>query len=139
MHRIVQLMAERNQYLVRYFNLNERELKLYRASNFDSLDAFYETRQAILEVVGALDAKIEEELMALTVEDVDNNQQDMAKLLSEKDSIVEKVLDQDLQVISLIETEKGKILREIHDSKTNRKAVGAYKSGKVKRSYEQEA
>lgn len=139
MPRLIELMKERNYYLIKYFNLNEREMHLFRGGNFDSLDPFYETRQAILDIVEVLDEKVDEELMALKVEDVEGLQDDMADLLSEKDSIVEKVLDQDLQLISLIETEKGKILREVLDAKSNKKAVGAYKSGNVKRSFQQEA
>lgn len=139
MPRIIELMTERNHYLVRYYNLNEREMYHYREGNFDSLDAFYETREAILDIVAVLDEKIDEELMALEVEVVEAQQDKIADLLSEKDSIVEKVLDQDLQLISLIETEKGKILKEFLETKNNKKAVGAYKSGSVKRNFQQEA
>jgi hypothetical protein len=139
MPRLLQLMTERNNYLVRYYNLNEREMRLYRVANFDSLDAFYETREAILDVVSALDEKIDDELMTATVEEVGNHQGEIAELLSEKDAIVGKVLDQDLQILSLIETEKNKVLKEYMETKSNKKAVGAYKSGGVKRTFEQEA
>lgn len=139
MQRLTMLMTERNNYLVKYFNLNEREMSLYRQANFDSLDAFYETRQAILEVVAELDRKIDEDLMALTTQEVESQQEDMALLLSEKDSIIEKILDQDLELLSMIEKEKGRVLREFMEASLSKKAVGKYKSGTVKHNFEQEA
>lgn len=139
MNRITMLMGERNKYLVKYYNLNEREMSLFRIANFDSLDAFYDTRQAILEVVAELDKKIDEELMEMTAADVETHEDSMAELLSSKDSIIEKILDQDLELLSIVEKEKSRVLQEYIDTSVSKKAVGKYKSGTVKRSYEQEA
>lgn len=139
MNRMTSLMNERNKYLVKYYNLNEREMALFAQNNYDSLDAFYETRQAILDVVAELDKKIDESLMSLTVKEVDAQEAEIAELLSSKDSIIERILDQDLQLLSLIEKEKNRVMKEYMDTSLNKKAVGKYHSGKVKRSFEQEA
>lgn len=139
MNRMTTLMNERNKYLVKYYNLNEREMALFAQKNFDSLDAFYETRQAILDVVAELDKKIDESLMSLTVKEVEAKEDDIAELLSSKDSIIERILDQDLQLLSLIEKEKSRVMKEYMDTNLNKKAVGKYHSGAVKRTFEQEA
>ncbi|MEC9281915.1 MAG: hypothetical protein VX642_04335 [Bdellovibrionota bacterium] len=139
MNRMTNLMNERNKYLVKYYNLNEREMVLFAQNNYESLDAFYETRQAILEVVAELDKKIDESLMTLTVKEVEAQEDDIAELLSSKDSIIEKILDQDLQLLSLIEKEKNRVMKEYMDTSLSKKAVGKYHSGAVKRTFEQEA
>lgn len=128
MERLLTLMIERNKYLEKYYNLNEREIRLFKLANFQSLDAFYDTRQAILEVISALDSKIDEELKSSKIEDVDQYQNEIAELLTLKDEIIERILDQDLQIISLVENEKSKVLNDLNETRKNRKVMNAYGS-----------
>ncbi|MFK8138284.1 MAG: flagellar protein FliT [Bdellovibrionales bacterium] len=139
MERLVEFMNERNNYLDRYFKLNAREIELFAENNFDSIDAFYETRSAILEVIHALDERIDIEIKQTEVAAIQALENQVAEILTYKDEVIEKILDQDLEILSLIETEKNSVMQELMSSKKNKKAVGAYKSGKRKVSFQQEA
>jgi hypothetical protein len=128
MTRVITLLNEKNHYLEKFYSLNEAELKNFLQSNFDGLEVFYNSREKILEIIKYIDSQIESERMK------DNNQavaekykMEIKQALSAKDQYVERILEQDLQILSCIEAAKNEIIKELKSVKHGRKAMKGYK------------
>jgi hypothetical protein len=131
MERIITLLREKNHYLAKFHEINEKELLRFDSGNFDNVEPFYMTRDKILDLIRVIDDLIQEENAkhennpSCTPEQRD----EMEYLLHEKDDYVKKILDQDLEVISTVEKEKSNIIRELQAVNKGRKAIGGYHSG----------
>lgn len=130
MHRIIELLQEKNNYLEKFYSLNEDELLNFNEGNFDNLDHFYQTREGILRTVNYIDVEIEKCEIHPALEFSMETREAVREALAVKDEYVSRILAQDLEVISCIERAKSAIIRELQDVRKNRKAVSGYKSSR---------
>lgn len=130
MSEIVQLLEEKNQHLERFFNLNADEIVNMDESNFENLDNFYGSRDCILNMINHVDKRIEDINRGLLTPDelTQNEKKSVLKELDRKNDLVQQILAQDLQILSLIESEKSEIIRELKKTSTIKKAFSSYKS-----------
>lgn len=140
MTRIVTLLNEKNHYLEKFYSLNESELKNFLSGNFDGIEAFYETREKILEIIKYIDGQLEEAQNksapeAATVE----TRRQIREALTIKDEYVGRIIEQDLQVLSCIESAKNEIIRELQDLKKGKKALSGYKAPTFSKRIDEEA
>ncbi|GIL16780.1 MAG: hypothetical protein BroJett040_05310 [Oligoflexia bacterium] len=128
MLRIINLLNQKNHYLEKFYTLNETELLNFSKANFDNLENFYQTREKLLEIIRYLDSEIDacqsEAAVAVTAE----LRRDMKEALAIKDEYVNRILAQDLEVLSCIEVEKSNIIKELQEIRNNKKAISSYKS-----------
>lgn len=137
--KLIDLLDEKNQYLQKFFELNESELLNFADGYFDNVEPFYQAREKILDIVRCIDALVDDEVAILREGDVSSPLRDELKeLMSEKNRLAKQILAQDLQVLAAIETEKSNIIRELKSTGQNRKAVAAYKSGPAAPQYDEE-
>ncbi|MGE4131753.1 MAG: hypothetical protein AB7F86_08940 [Bdellovibrionales bacterium] len=131
METILNLLKDKNYHLQKFHDLNESELLNFAESNFDNLEVFYESRETILDLVRCIDRLIEAAIQAQgdSIPVRDEDKKEMARCIDAKNELVTKILEQDLQVLSVIEQAKSSIIRELRQVQSARKAVGAYKSG----------
>jgi hypothetical protein len=141
MDKVISLLNEKNHYLEKFLELNERELSNFTSGNFDGLESFYHTRDRILDLIRCIDELIEEESTkpqaAVPVVTTESKTQ-ISALLREKDNLVTEILSQDLQILSRIETEKSSIIKELQTVKKARKVFRAYHSGESRHSLDEE-
>jgi hypothetical protein len=127
MERTIRLLREKNHYLEQFFVLNQRELARFEAGDFNGIESFYRQRGEILDILRSLDEML----------DVENHgsvgracgAEDRASIegaLDAKKSWVAEILAQDLRLLSRIDDEKSKIIRELQATGKARKAIGAY-------------
>lgn len=136
MTRIVQLLTQKNHYLEKFYALNEEELANFQIGNFDSIDAFYQTREKILETIRYIDIQIVEVQQEFPVEGSSSTnfqvepqvRKEVKEHLAIKDEYVNRILAQDLEILECIEQAKSEIIRELMDLKKNRRALSGYKS-----------
>ena len=130
MENIISLLHDKNYHLQRFHDLNEIELMNFVEGNFDNLEGFYNTREAILDLIRCIDRVIEQShLMMEEPLKISNEERGkVAKALTDKNDLVTRILAQDLQILSVMESAKSHIIKELAQSKTSRKALGAYKS-----------
>jgi hypothetical protein len=127
MARIINLLNQKNHYLEKFYSLNETEILNLNEAKFQNLDPFYQNRESILEVIQYIDSQIseiDEHEEALSVEE----RREVTELLAIKEEYVNRILAQDLEILSCIESAKSSIIRELQDLRKARKAVGSYKS-----------
>lgn len=131
MQRIIKLLKEKNNYLERFYEINESEMTNFANRNFDGLESFYQTRDTLLEMIRDIDGRIDTENRGPN-EQHDFNQKNKTEielLLKEKSQWVKAILAQDLHILSSVEKEKSSIITELRNTKRAKKVVGAYHSG----------
>jgi hypothetical protein len=136
MHRIINLLDQKNHYLEKFYSLNEEELLNFAKNNFDHLESFYRTREDILNTIRYIDDQIDKtETDVLSAEE----KRLVNEALAIKDEYVARILAQDLEILSCIESAKSSIIRELQEIKRTKKAVGSYKSKNVVSRLDEEA
>ncbi len=130
MMRIITLLNQKNHYLEKFYSVNEKELLNFSKGNFDGIEAFYQMRDKILDLIKYLDKEIEaaQENMATPVSSDVRLQ--VKEVLAIKDEYVSRILAQDLEVLTCIEMAKSNIIRELQDLRKTKSAMGRYKSGR---------
>lgn len=142
MTRIIALLNEKNHYLEKFYSLNEKELVHFLQGNFDGIETFYASREKILEIIKYVDAQIDvthnREPEAADFATTDQKRE-IRTALTIKDEYVARILEQDIQVLSCIESAKNSIIRELQDLKKGKKAVGGYRAPTFNKRLDEEA
>jgi hypothetical protein len=127
MDRVIKLLQEKNDYLVKFHAINEHELLSLAEGDFENVAAFYQTREKILELMRCIDGYIENVNESIVSASVTSEQRsEIEKILKQRDDMVADILAQDLRILEFIDKEKSKIIRELTTTRQARKAVGAY-------------
>lgn len=137
----MELLTEKNNCLEKFYRLNEAELMNFTAGNFDSLEEFYETREGILEIIKRIDMLLDEDNQApVNIDAVsDAFKKTVINAFRYKNDLVSRILAQDLEILSALETAKSDIIRELSQVKTSKKVIGSYKSGSPTSRLDEEA
>lgn len=128
MERLVSLMTEKNHYLEKFYSLNETELEKFRLGNFETLDYFYQSRERILEIIKYIDGQFaESQETHADVQMPEHIKKQCREAMLIKDQYVQKIIEQDLEVLSCIEEARNIIIKELQDLKRAKKAVSGYR------------
>lgn len=131
MEMIIKLMSERNQHLLKFKEINEKELVNFSEGNFENLEIFYQSRETILELVRSIDGMINSEAGKCDPRDPnisDDYRRAVIQSMDMKTQIVTEILSQDLQILSAIEREKSVIIKDLRQVQTTKKAFNSYQS-----------
>lgn len=127
--RIITLLNQKNHYLEKFYTLNETEIINFSKGNFNNLDSFYHMRDKILEIIKYLDGEMEiaqNKMSGTATTDIKNQ---VKEALAIKDEYVNRILAQDLEILTCIESAKSNIIRELQDLRKTKTVMGHYKSG----------
>lgn len=141
MKSIAELLDEKNQYLEKFYRLNEAEIEKFTSGEFNNLESFYGSREGILALIKKVDEMIEDSSEAANINEsvTDDVKKIIFNCLKHKNKLVEKILEQDLRILSAIENEKSNIIKELSQVRTTKKALSSYKSGGPKSRLDEEA
>lgn len=140
MDEIMNLLSEKNQCLEKFYVLNESQLQSIVSGNFESLDRFYQAREGLLDIIEKVDELVEKRASEIQPGSTQVEQRvEMETILATKNDWVAKILSQDLEILSAIDTAKSNIIKELGQVRSAKKAVGAYKSGSKTNSLDEEA
>ena len=140
MQEVLNLLEEKNVCLKRFIDINNKQMAFIEEGNFDDLDNFYAARENILEIIQRVDEMIEvASLNFIEEENTEDVKNSIRKNISEKGDLVNRILAQDLEILSRIDAAKSEIIKELAGVQASRKAIGAYKSGNVDRKLDEEA
>ena len=131
MDSIINLLKDKNYHLQKFYQLNESELINFTDGNFDNLEVFYQSRETILDLVRCIDRLIEAaaESNSDNCQPTDEHKAEILRIMNQKNDLVTRILAQDLQILSVIETAKSNIIKELRGVQSAKRAVGAYKTG----------
>lgn len=141
MDTIINLLKDKNYHLGKFLELNESELLNFTEGNFENLEVFYQSRGTILDLVGCIDRLIEAAANTQEAGAVvsDQNKKEMVLAMNAKNDMVQRILAQDLQILSVIEQAKSQIIRELRTVQAGKKAIGHYKHGAAINKLDEEA
>lgn len=140
MEEVIKLLTEKNICLNRFVDLNTKEIDFIVAGNFDNLERFYAAREGLLEIIQRVDEMIGIASLGFDEGDTDAEAaMQVKKCMQQKDQIVKRILAQDIQILSKIDSAKSEIIKELSETKTIRKAIGSYKSGQNNQKLDEEA
>lgn len=128
MERVIALLREKNDYLEKFYAINEHELINFAAGDFENVEIFYQTRDKFLELIHCVDQLLEDERNRMFINDTDENRHEVSRLFAEKDRLANAILAQDVEILAHIDREKTKIIKELRGTQQARRAVGAYAS-----------
>lgn len=137
MNRLITLFYEKNHYLEKFYSCGENELQNFLHGEFGNLDAFYETRERILEMIRYVDAQIEKSFERVELNDFEKKE--LKKALGIKDEYVQRIMDQDLSILSCIEQMKSSLIVELQNLKKGKKVVSHYKMPSFAKNLDEEA
>ena len=129
MDRILKKLDEKNDLLEKFYRINESELFNFKEGRFQQLAQFYESREGILKIIGKLDAMLESDLQWEGEDLSDGHTKQLIETLDYKEDLVRRILGQDLEILSLVETEKSNIIKNLRSVRETRNVITKYNGG----------
>ena len=129
MESVIRLLEQKNHYLEKFYSLNEDELINFSQGVFDTIEDFYKMRDHILKMIKYLDSEVETLQAKGDVKITPEGQRAVRTCLAIKDEYVNRILAQDLEILSCIESAKSDIIRELQEIRKAKSVMGKYKSG----------
>lgn len=127
MKRLLELMDQKNHYLEKFYTINETHLDHFIQNRFEQINDFYNARENILEILKYIDQEIRILSHATTEESILDVQK-LKEALNVKDTFVQKIIEQDIDILACIESAKNSIITELRDVRTGKKVISAYKA-----------
>ncbi len=134
MTAMYKLLEDKNYWYRKYLNCTEAFLTALRHAPeiaVDELELFYGNRESLLKILDGLDVKIQEQLSELERMGTQLNSEQSTKiqyLLREKDSIVEKIVLIDKEIMEEIDLLRVKSEAKLKHLSKGKKALAKYKS-----------
>lgn len=125
---VITLLKEKNAYLETFLEVSDKERKSFKARNFENLEALYAIREDILENIRSIDRRIEKYSRDMQPDNLqDGDKQIIKTLLSQKQSLVNGIMAQDLVMLSCVENEKNAMIKKMTNIKDGRRLLKAYR------------
>ena len=129
MKNIIDLLKQKNSLLENFLTLNENQLADLHEGIFDHLDQFYHSRDSLLDMIKILDSEVDYFASSPDTPEFSQEMKTTAhKELVKKDDLVKVIVAQDLQIISLIESKKSEIIKELQTVKEKKRVYTGYKT-----------
>lgn len=132
--KTIQLLNEKNHFLEKFYSLNEKQLVQLSASQFENVEYFYNQREDILKIIKYIDAELtraNDNETAMNMKVSGEDQAAVKECLRIKDIFVNRIIEQDVQIICLIEKLKNNIISELKTVRGARRAMTGYKSNNL--------
>lgn len=126
MKRLLDLMDQKNHFLEKFYTVNETHLERFLKNRFEQINEFYDARENILEILKYIDQEIQVVSNATTEESILGVQK-LKRCLALKDTFVQKILEQDIDILACIEAAKNSIINELREVRNGKKVISAYK------------
>jgi hypothetical protein len=139
MLKTIQLMEDKNAYLIKFMALNKAKLDKLAKNDFTELELFRDNRENILNIIKHIDGLIETRFKGIDVTMISTDtKKHIHKLLIEKDDYVRAILAQDLEIMQIIDHAKSQIITELQQVRKGRKTISSYKSYNKKETFNEE-
>lgn len=125
---IIQLLEEKNNLLRMFLEVSENERKSFKARNFENLESLYTHREELLGNIQSIDTRMDQYSENEDAQNVSHeNKVILKKLLQQKQTLVNEILEQDLIILSCVENEKSSLIKKITSVRSGRRLVKAYR------------
>ena len=135
MNQLCKLLEDKNYWYKKYLACTEAFVTALRHAPdvaLDEIELFYGNRESLLKILANLDGKIQEIVGVIEKNGQEPNSDQSTKIkfqLREKDSIIEKIVQLDKEMMLEIETLRVKSEEKLKLLAKGKKALANYKSG----------
>lgn len=135
MNQLCKLLEDKNYWYKKYLACTEAFVTALRHAPdvaLDEIELFYGNRESLLKILANLDGKIQEIVGEIEKSGREPNSDQFTKIkfqLREKDSIIEKIVQLDKEMMLEIETLRVKSEEKLKLLAKGKKALANYKSG----------
>lgn len=116
MDKVLILLIERNKYIQKLYEVNHKEINRIMANCFDHVEEFYKIRGHLLDIIQNLEEMLDEALKTTHLPATKRIRNKIQNILEEKDKTVKKILQQDLEILSIIEQRKTQMIQKLQVS-----------------------
>lgn len=128
MDEILSYLRLKNRYYGKFLALSERFLKLEEDRRWGELEYLTDNRERILNILRYFDCKIatlfQNPLVARA--DLSRYRGEVRELLDERERIARRIVERDLELISLIDEMKSETIAELKKSVETRQQLGSF-------------
>ena len=128
MKELIELLERKNLCFRSFHKLCSDYVEEISQGDTSSLEDFQRKRQSLINVLEQLEKGVAQWLDSFDGAAEDRMKEQIARLMSEKDSIVRSILDLDLVILGHIDRVKDETIRKLQSVQSGRKTIGAYKS-----------
>ena len=129
MNKVLDLLKDKNFYLEKFLEASRQEGGRFKARHFENVDTLYNKREQILLNIQSIDKKIKQALEDKRSDFLNLSRKSEVSIMLEKiKNNVQSILEEDLQIISFIEDEKSKLIKEISKTREGRKILKSYRA-----------
>ncbi len=113
MDKVLILLIERNKYIQKLYEVNHKEINRITANCFDHVEEFYKIRGHLLDIIQNLEEMLDQALKTTHLPVTKRIKSKIQNILEEKDKTVKKILQQDLEILSIIEQRKTQMIQKL--------------------------
>lgn len=115
MEDVLAYLELKNRYYEKFLSLTEKFLVGVRRDKWDGLELFVDSRERILNIIRSFDFKIAQafERTKLDSQQIDHLRPQVKGLMDRRDSLVNKIVSKDLELMQNIEEVKSETIRDL--------------------------
>lgn len=115
MEEVLEFLQLKNHYYEKFYSITVRFLAKAESERWEDLDYTVDSRERILNIIRHYDMKIARafDKVAASDDDLNRYSHKVKSLLSNRDSLVKRIVDLDLKLISIMDEMKSDTIREL--------------------------
>ncbi|NBT59966.1 hypothetical protein EBT16_14415, partial [bacterium] len=126
MEEVLQYLQLKNHYYEKFFSVTQKFLDQIARNDWTNLDFFVDSRERILNIIRSYDAKISSVVESTKHRSKPStvDQTQVARMLDQRRTLADKILELDLQLISAIDEYKNETIRELKKTVETQQHMG---------------
>lgn len=128
MEEVIQYLELKNHYYEKFFTVTQKFLDQVARNDWTNMDFFVDSRERILNIIRSFDAKISSAVEKNRNESKTSSSETvrLKKIMSERQTMADKILELDLQLISAIDEYKNETIRELKKTVETQHQIDAF-------------
>jgi len=128
MEEVLQYLQLKNHYYEKFFSVTQKFLDQIARNDWTNLDFFVDSRERILNIIRSYDAKISSVVESTKHRSKPStvDQTQVARMLDQRRTLADKILELDLQLISAIDEYKNETIRELKKTVETQQQIDAF-------------
>jgi hypothetical protein len=139
MSEVLKLLKKKTFFLTEFRRINEHELQNFANGHFEGLDHFYLNRERLLEIIQTIDSDLsilsQSEVSVAPPSTVRNQVSEQQEQIAR---LAKTIVQQDLDLLTLMEDARTKIIQELQTISKNKKGFSSYKTKVEHRQFDEE-
>ncbi|MBI4404102.1 MAG: hypothetical protein HY537_08075 [Deltaproteobacteria bacterium] len=131
MEEVLRYLELKNQYYAKFYSLTSRFLDQANSGRWEDLELFVDNRERILGIIRGYDAKLSLvfQKLELSNQEICFHRERVQSLIRERNSLGQKIVAQDLEMISKLDDLKSDTIKELKRSMETSQQLNSFSAG----------